>query len=233
VGTISARASPLGNDRLLIGAPFDDTSSTNGGAVYLYHTNGALLRTLTNPAPAYTALLGFVTGDQFGASLAALGMDRIIVGSPFNNGPNILYAGTVYLFNTNGTLLTTITNPHAFGPDKFGSSVAAIGTDRILVGAVDYEYEPDIDQVGIAYLFNTNGALLTTFENPNRDGYDQFGFSLAALGSDRVLIGTLSDGLGAVHLFNTNGTRLTTFTNPAPASFEYFGHSVAVSGDDR
>lgn len=53
---------PLGSDRVLIGAPYDDTSAANGGAVYLYHTNGTLLRTITNPAPAYTSLGGFVNG---------------------------------------------------------------------------------------------------------------------------------------------------------------------------
>lgn len=225
--------SPLGSDRVAIGAPYDDTSATNAGAVYLYHTNGTLLRTIINPAPAYTSLGGFVNGDQFGSTLATLGSDRIVVGSPFNDGSRVLYAGTVYLFDTNGALLTTITNPNAFGPDKFGSSVAVLGTDRILAGAVDFEYDPDIDQIGIAYLFDTNGALLATFENPNLSGYDLFGFSLAGLGNDRVLIGMASDGFGAVHLFNTNGTLLTTITNPTPSALDYFGYSVVAVGADR
>jgi hypothetical protein len=229
----AAWLSALGSDRVVIGAPYDDTAATNAGAVYLFHTNGTLLRTITNPAPAYTSLGGLVNGDQFGSALATLGTDRIVVASPFNDGPSVIYAGTVFLFNTNGALLTTITNPNAFGPDKFGASVATLGTDRILISAVDYEYEPDIDQVGIAYLFNTNGALLATFENPNREGYDQFGFSLAALGNDRVLIGTASTGFGVAYLFNTNGTILTSFTNPTPAYLDYFGHSVAACGSDR
>jgi hypothetical protein len=225
---------PLATDRVLIGAPYDDISAANGGAVYLYHTNGTIMRTLTNPSPAYTSLGGFVNGDGFGSAVAVLGSDRVIVGSPFNDGPEVIYIGTVYLFNTNGTLLTTITNPHPTNPDKFGTSVAALGSDRILVGAPDYEYDPDIDQIGIAYLFNTNGTRLATFENPNRgEDYDQFGFSIAALGTDRVLIGMASQGIGTVYLFNTNGTLLTTFTNPIPAAFDYFGLGLAVRGTDR
>src|SRR6476619_3453993 len=42
----------LGNDRVLIGARYDDTTATNAGAVYLFHTNGTLLTTFTNPIPA-------------------------------------------------------------------------------------------------------------------------------------------------------------------------------------
>jgi len=45
-----------------------------------------------------------------------------------------------------------------------------------------------------AYLYSTNGALLTTFSNPAVDATMDFGFLLAAFGSDRVLIGALHRG---------------------------------------
>jgi hypothetical protein len=223
----------LASDRVLIGAPYADVGATNGGAVYLFHTNGTMILAITNPSPAYTSLGGFVPGDGFGSALSLLGTDRVIVGSPFNNGPDVIYVGTVYLFSTNGTLLTTITNPHPTNPDKFGSAVAALGSDRIVVGATDYEEDPDIDLVGIAYLFRTNGTLLATFQNPNRNGLDRFGFSVAALGTDRVLVGTASEEIGTVYMFNTNGTLLTVFTNPVPSFVDYFGLSIAVRGTDR
>src|SRR5262249_41634976 len=56
----------LGSDRLLVGAP----SSTNNGAVYLYHTNGTLLATFTNQPP-----------NQVGNSITTLGIDRVVIGS--------------------------------------------------------------------------------------------------------------------------------------------------------
>jgi hypothetical protein len=57
---------------LLVGAPYDDTTATNAGIVYLFHTNGTLLTTITKP-PAINR--------QFGASITTLGNDRIAVGS--------------------------------------------------------------------------------------------------------------------------------------------------------
>ena len=229
----SSAIASLGSDRVFISASYDDNAATNGGAVYLVHTNGTVLKTINNPNPAYTRLFSFDNGDGFGDAMAVLGSDRIVIGAPYNDGPPFIYVGTVYVYNTNGTLLTTITNPLASGADKFGSSVATLGTNGILVGAVDFTSDPEIEQMGIAYLLSTNGTLITTFENPDPDIFDRFGYSLAALGDNRVLIGSAGFGFGTVHLFNTNGTLLTTITNPTPTEFDYFGYAVATIGADR
>jgi hypothetical protein len=140
----------------------------------------------------------------------------------------------VYLFSTSGQLLTTFTNPAPADNIFYGESVAAVGTDHVLIGT----YQSGI-QSGIrkAYLFSTNGALVTTFTNPPSAGGVSFGRSVAALGSDRVLIGAPTDATvsaqnGIVHLFSTNGEWLNTFTNPAPASAKDFGSSVTAVGDD-
>ena len=93
----------LGNDRLLIGARYDDTTTTNAGAVYLFHTNGALLTTFTNPIPAFI----FPCADeQFGSAIATLGSDRVVIGSPMS--------GKVYLFTTNGALVTTLNSSNNY-----------------------------------------------------------------------------------------------------------------------
>lgn len=87
----------LGNDRVLIGARYDDTTATNAGAVYFFHTNGTLLATITNPIP--TVIFPYAD-EQFGSAIATLGSDRIVIGSPM--------VGKVFLFTTNGTWLTTL-----------------------------------------------------------------------------------------------------------------------------
>jgi FG-GAP repeat len=249
----------LGSDRVLISAPYDDTTATNAGVVYLFHTNGTLLTTITKP----TAVVG-----GFGEAIATLGNNRIAVGSGYGDGlqlfstngvwltnigdisgnvsavaavgndklligdlwadldPQIYVSyGAAYLYSTNGALLMTFNNfnPGAYG---LGHSVAAFGSDRILVSAAqDYA----------AYLYSTNGALLMTFNNPAPFEYNCYGMSLAAVGTDRVLVGSPSYGTNteAVYLFNTNGTLLLTITNPAPAAEDFFGHSIAVLGNDR
>ena len=42
--------------------------------------------------------------------------------------------GAAYLFSTNGTLLATLTNPTGATGDSFGTTVAAVGSDRVLIG---------------------------------------------------------------------------------------------------
>lgn len=215
----------LGADRVLIGALGDDAGATNAGTAYLFSANEAILTTFTNPTPA--------VADWFGYSLAAVGTDWALIGAPYDDtGAN--NAGAAYLFNTNGALLTTFTNPIPAANDNFGCAVAAMGSDRVLIGAIG-DGSPHI---GAAYLFSTNGVLLTTFTNPTPAYGDHFGASLVAVGSDRVLIGASGDlpvasGDGAAYLFTTNGELLATFTNSTPDIGDYFGASVAAAGSDR
>jgi hypothetical protein len=190
----------VGSDRVVIGAYLDDTGAPDAGAAYLFSTNGTLLTTFTNPAPA--------VGDWFGNSVAALGNDRLIISaSQADTGAGD--AGAVYLFSANGTLLTTFTNPTPKGGELFGKSVAAIGSDRVLVGA--YQDNTGATHAGAAYLFSTNGTLLTIFTNPSPAVNDDFGNWVAAFGSDRVVIGAFQDDTGA-----TNAGAAYLFSAPYP-----------------
>ena len=208
----------FGSDRVMIG--------TAGNVAYLFRTNGALLTTFTNPITG--------PGGGFGLWLAVVGNDRVLIGAPYENtGAN--GAGAAYLFQTNGTLLMTFTNPVPASGDNFGTAMAAVGSDRLLISAIDYGGAKG--NGGSAYLFSTNGTLLTTFTNPTPAAFDYFGWSVAAVGSSRVLIGAYQDSTGAfragsTYLFSTNGALLTTFTNPAPVAFGSFGGTVAAVGSD-
>jgi hypothetical protein len=221
----------LGNDGVLIGAPYD--GPTNAGAVYLFGTNGTLLTTFTNPSPAYTSWFGNPEwdGDLFGLAIAGLGVDRVLIGAPYDGS---FWEGKVYVFRTNGTLLTTISTPSMYaGGDRFGASVAVLDDERLIVSAPGHTTDPDFGNgAGVVYLLSTNGTLLATFDNPVEwQQYAEFGFSVAAFGTDRVLVGARD--AGAAYLFQANGTLLMTFTNPAPTASDQFGHSVAAVGNDR
>ena len=188
--------------------------------------------TITNPTPG--------AGDFFGRPVAALGVDRILIGAQYNNA-GIGNTGSAYLFSTNGTLLTTITNPVLSNDDKFGFAVAAVGTDRLLIGALEADVGPvnnSLMDVGAAYLFSTNGTLITTFTNPIPGEFDHFGCALTAVGANRVLIGASDAQIGGIYtgvayLFSTNGTLLTTFNNPTPQFGDFFGRSVTAVGADK
>ncbi|NOS70600.1 MAG: hypothetical protein HOP33_11800 [Verrucomicrobia bacterium] len=225
------RVAALGSDRVLIAGVVNfepNPFGAPGGVVFLFRTNGTLLTTFTNIAPA---------PDYFGFSLAVLGSDRILIGAP-DDDTGATDAGVAYLFRTNGTLLTIFTNPIPVLGDVFGQSVAAMGSDRLLIGAPGYGGGVGSGAAGVAYLFSTNSTLLTTFTNPTPATYESFGASVAAVGSSRVLIGAPRDntgaaGAGAAYLFSTNGTLLTTITNPTPAVGDGFGGPVVAVGTDR
>ena len=212
-----------GTDRVLIGASGDETSGIDSGGAYLFSTNGALLTSFNCPAPAFAA--------YFGASVVDVGINQVVIGAPHIT-PIVHYPGAAYMFSTNGALTTTFTNPSPAANDGFGASVATVGTDRVLIGAP--HKSTGASEVGAAYLFSTNGTLLTSFTNPAPAEYDKFGYSLAAVGTDCVLIGTLGAfNSGAAYLFSTNGALLSTFARPTPAIGAYFGSSVTAVGTNR
>src|ERR1051325_10957 len=158
----------------------------------------SLSRTFLNPSP--------ISGDRFGYAVAGLGTDKVIIGA-YQKDIGAPDTGAAYLFGTNGVLLTTFTNPTPAISEYFGSAVAGIGVDKVIIGS----YLGDTG--GVAYLFSTNGALLTTFTNPAAASEDRFGIAVAAVGTDKVVIGAyLADigatDTGAAYLFSTNGTLL-------------------------
>jgi len=206
----------MGSNRVLIGAIYDNTLGHRTGAAYLFDTHGSLLTTFTNPTPSYE--------DYFGSSVAAVGSDQVLIGA-WGDKEVTFNAGAAYLFSASGAHLTTFNKPTQVYADNFGIAVAAIGIDKVVIGA-NADDTGAVD-AGAAYLFSTNGALVMTFTNP-APAIGGFGHSLAAVGTDRLLIGSG----GPVYLFSTNGALLMTFTNPVPSGGD-FGWSLAAVGSDR
>ena len=224
-GGFGGAVAALGTDRVVVGAT---GNAGTAGAAYLLRTNGTLLATFNNPFPT--------AGDSFGSSLAVLGNDKVVIGAPLDD-TNFLNCGVAYLFNTNGTLVATFTNPFPAAIDIFGTALAAVGNDRVVISS---RHDTGATDAGEAYLFATNGVRVMTFTNPTPVLNDFFGWSVAGVGSDRVLIGTPgkdtgASGAGVAYLFSTNGTLLQTFTNPAPVAFfgASFGSAVTAVGNDR
>jgi hypothetical protein len=187
---------------------------------------GAFSTTFNHPNPEF---------DYFGQAVAALGSDKVLVGA-YDTSIGADNAGSAYLLSTSGALLKTFLKPVPANQDRFGISIAAVGPDKVLVGA-DGDDAGALD-AGAAYLFDANGTLITTFTNPTPATADFFGYSVAAVGNDKVLIGAYADHFGAnvggaAYLFTTNRILLMTFNNPTPASGDRFGIAVAAVGADK
>jgi hypothetical protein len=185
----------FGNDRVLISA-----NNYSPGAAYLFNTNGTLLTTITDPAPH--------ADSYFGMSVAAVGTDCILI-SAYGDDPMGGDTGRVYVFNTNGALLNTITNPAPESGDSFGAQIVVLGKDRLVISAPRHSTTAFLS--GSAYVFDVNGALLATINNPAPAMYDFFGLSLAPFGSQGVVIGAPIDDAGA-----TDAGSVYLFSVPAP-----------------
>ena len=121
----------------LIGAPLDNTAGTNAGGVYMVDLNpdsasyGQLIRTLRSPNPG---------AGKLGSAIAISGT-RALVGAE-SDGQDIANSGTAFVFDidpssaTFGASLPPLKSTAPVGGDRFGASVAFLGSEPI-VGATD------------------------------------------------------------------------------------------------
>ncbi|NEQ21343.1 MAG: CHAT domain-containing protein [Microcoleus sp. SIO2G3] len=215
-------------ENVVIGAFHDDPQGIdNAGSAYLFDAAGNYLLTFENPNPT--------AGGEFSYAVAGIG-DNVLIGAGRNTVAE-QPAGSVYLFDgVTAELLQTFDNPEPAGDDRFGDSIAVIGTDTVVIGArLDDTVAEDAGSVYVFDVGNPETPRLT-INNPNPAAEDQFGFSLAVAGTN-IIVGapfTDSDGVidaGAAYLFDSNtGDRLFTFTNPEPVENDFFGDSVAAVG---
>lgn len=195
-------------------------------------TFSAQLITAGHPAPSNAA--------SFGASMARLGPRHLLVGAPLDGAAT--GAAILYEWSPHGPLYrTTVTNPAA-GSDHFGTAVASLGTNLLLVGAP--RADAGATDAGAAYLFawnGTNTTLLAVVSNPSPDLADGFGATLAALSGNRFLVGAPDDDsggsdAGVAHVFTWNGTAVVavaTLVNPDPLGAGRFGATLAALPDQR
>lgn len=215
----------LVGDKVLIGAPFEDTGATNAGAAYLFDTSGNLLQSYFNPTP--------VAADSFGNSVAIVG-DKVVIGATNADRSGVFQVGAAYVFDMSGTLLHTILNPTPAIGEEFGGATRG-GVDKVLIrSSKDNAGAP---ASGAAYLFDAaSGTLLHSFLNPTPAKSDEFGHA-AEVSGEKVLIGaplddTAATDTGAAYLFDIDGNLLQTFLNPSPDPSDGFGVNVAFVGDN-
>lgn len=215
----------VGADRVIIGAR---GVSNFVGAAYLFDLQGQRLTTFSNPNPE--------AGDQFGYSVTSVGTDKVLIGT-INGQVSIPNSGTAYLFDLHGNLLRTFQDPGGHSDEGFGSAVAAVGTDKVLISAPKFGRVPPL-QHGRVLLFDLEGHLLAIFEKPAPKSADYFGEAISAVGMDKVLIGAPYDddfgpeNAGAAYLFNLSGELLTNYCSPSPRAQDEFGTALTGVGTD-
>lgn len=212
-------------DDVLVGAATEDIGARDAGVVYLFDGGtGQLLRTIENPTPA--------DFDLFGLSITVVGNNIAIAAGLDDTG--VEDGGTVYLFDGNGSLITTIVSPQPVFRGIFGSDLAALG-NNLLIGE-SRGFTGDL-RAGAVHLFDgTTGAFIRTFFNPTPEDFEFYGDSVSASGNN-VLVGAIRNiqgpsRVGAAYLFDgTTGDLTATFLDPEPTVQDSFARQVAVIGD--
>jgi hypothetical protein len=196
---------------VLIGDPGDFN-----GKVFLFSTNGRLVRTYENPLPE--------EGQGMGESMAIVGPDHFVTGAPRTAGPVGTEPGAVHLFHLDGTLVRSFLDPAPKPRSSFGQSVAALGSDRVVISAPAY----DGMSTGIVYIFRINGTLQTAITNPAPSPFSSFGYPVVVIGTNSVFI---RSGEDSVYEYDANGEYVRTFQ--PPERLQAFGTSIAPLGKNR
>ena len=260
VGDFYGRSIAIVDDNIIVGAHLDDDPDgagpispiTDAGAVFVHDAStGERRLTIQSPGGLVPA-----TADRFGSAVV-MSSSRIVAGAPSDNldfdGPGgaepIVEAGSVYVLDKKGRLLTTIWNPFPGIGDNFGASVAIDKYKNIIVGAPgDNDPDgtgplPEVVNSGAVFVFDKDGTFLYIIRDPARAIGDGFGASVAVDKYGNIIVGAPSEDIdpdgpagpidpitnaGAVFVFDKYGILLYTIENPWPGSPDSFGSSVAV-----
>ena len=117
-----------------------------------------------------------------------MGVDKVLIGASSDN-TGATDAGSAYLFSTSGALLITFNNPAPASGDSFGNAVAAVGTDKLLIGA--FQDDVGTTDSGAAYLFTLGAYLPGLIPDPSIGGWLRSGLNISYSGGN-VGIGTAS-----------------------------------------
>jgi hypothetical protein len=223
-------------NRLVIGAPQDDTVARAAGMAHIYDLSSSTpmvpMISLCHPNPG--------SGYYFGTSVAICG--TLVVVGAHGDDTGATDAGSAFVYDLNSNTpfapVHTLRKPNPARTDNFGYSVAIFGT-RVVVGA--YVDDTGATNSGSVYVYELSGGTPTvpivTLNNPNPQVSAHFGYSLAISGS-RLVVGARSEDEGATdsgraYVFDFDSSTPTlpvvTLNNPSPGVEDYFGHSVNIS----
>jgi hypothetical protein len=217
----------------VIGALLDDDKGTDSGSDYIFEKiNGVWTQTVKLNASDGRA------GDGFGFPSLSLDDNTLMVGSPFDNDPGLLNAGSVYVFQKIGGIWTETDKLFASdreGNDQFGRYIQLEGNTAIIGSTYGDGAQED---AGAVYVFELiDGEWLQTAKLTASDGQTQDLFGrVAKLDGDSIIIGARANNgnQGASYIFEKiDGVWQQTakLTASDGAINDLFGHSVDIQDD--
>ena len=227
----------IDGDVIVVGSPYDLNGLNETGSASVF-------RKVAGVWQHESKLLAAAgdEGDAFGSAVAVTG-SRIVIGSPESNTAAGLDAGSLVIFEFNGTNwseVLTLESAAGSPGDLLGTAIA-IDNNLILAGAPFAS--PGAFQSGSVIPFRRDGQfwledapIASPTPGPNR-----FFGSAIALGTGEVVIGepfATVDGnfaAGAVHRYEDLGTTFAfadTATDPVPGSGSLVGGAVSIENGE-
>jgi len=193
-----------------------------GVAVYIYDLDGSNEVKIDNPD----------SNNGFGYSIA-IDMDNVVVGAITNNlNGSVTRSGALYVYKTDGTLITKLEASDASSDDELGNDVDISG-NYIVAGA---------SSAGAVYIFKNNGSDNYTQE-PKISGSSSYAFGTSvSIDANYLLIGSplfdvddgygyQTSGAGKIDLYKKTISNYEYKLSIYASDFEendYFGTSVAI-----
>lgn len=223
------------DDKLAVGAKWNDGGGIKRGTVYTYQWNG----TMWNRDPDILRPSELQNHDYFGTSVSMY--DNVLAIGAYEDDTEGTGRGAVYTYKWNNTAWNMDNNviiPDQLNDnDNFGKHVSLYG-NKLAVGS--YMHSDVGFSRGAVFTFHRDGEIWIQddyFLSPEAlQNNDRFGLSFSMY-DDKLAVGThLDDGAGsnrgAVYTFQWNGTNWVQdpyIVTPNDLSDEdYFGYSVSI-----
>jgi Concanavalin A-like lectin/glucanases superfamily/FG-GAP repeat len=224
----------ISGDTIVVGAPLEDDSGGDAGAVYVFTRSGT---SWTQQAKLTASDAGVL--DNFGTSVA-IDLDSVVAGSPGNGDGADEQRGAAYVYTRAATVWTEqakLVASDGVTGDIFGNSVA-IDLDSVAVGA-PLDDDTAINS-GSGYVFVRNAGSWSQQAKvvaSDPESGDRFGFSIGIDGT-RAVVGADREGIagsqaGAAYVFDRVGSvwaETTKLLASDSAVGDQFGYSVDISG---
>lgn len=216
----------IDGDSIIVGAPFDDTGTTNiHGSAYVFVRNGSSWQQQSKLTATSPQAL-----DAFGNAVDIDG-DTALIGA-YRSANN--FRGDAYVFTRNGGTWTQQQKLSAGDGrigDEFGYAVSLSG-NTAAIGA--HRVDDDLSQdVGAVYIFNRSGNVWTQAAKivPDLLAIAEYGNSVALEG-DNLLVGQRG-GLNKARLYKRSGSawNFSEEVLPSGSGVFQFGEVVAMSGE--
>ena len=195
-------------------------------AIYVYDSNGEF--------QSFFNVTDFELESHFGYSIVY--WDNTYIASAPGATTEYGYStGAVRVFDETGEILDTFYSTNPTPQANFGTRLV-IDEDVIVVMELHGLFGDERFVKGVAYLYDPEWNLLTSFTAPNPGDVDNFGHSIV-MNDDHIIIGDRLaevdsiERAGEVYVYDKLGELVLTIKSPEPLEGANFGHSLAVYDD--